>query len=55
METRVYKSSAARKSALTQLLKHGKFNYIIVYRDTRGPAMQLANAPWVKPGTVYVD
>jgi hypothetical protein len=54
MEWRIYKSAKARRSAFTQILKHGKFNYIVFYRDTRGPALNLANAAWLQPGTKYV-
>jgi hypothetical protein len=54
MEFRIYKSAKARRSAFTQILKHNKFNYIVFYRDTRGPALNLANAPWVQPGRKYV-
>lgn len=54
VEWRIYKSAKARRSAFTQILKHNKFNYIVFYRDTRGPALNLANAPWVQPGRKYV-
>jgi len=53
-EWRIYKSAKARRSAFTQILKHGKFNYIVFYRDTRGPGLHLANAAWVQLGSKYV-
>jgi len=52
---RVYKSQAARASALTQMLRHGKYNYIVLYTDTRGPAINCANVPWVGRGKVHID
>jgi hypothetical protein len=55
MEWRIYKSTRARKSALTQLIKGKKYNYLVVYLDSRGPAILVANAAWVQPGTKYVD
>jgi hypothetical protein len=54
-EWRVYKSERARKSALTQLLRHRKYNYIMAYKDTRGPALNVANVGWMAPGNVWVD
>jgi len=55
MEWRIYKSVAARKSALTQLIKGTKYNYLVVYLDSRGPAIMVGNAAWVQPGEKYVD
>jgi len=52
---RIYKTERARKSALSQLLKGVKYNYIVLYTDTRGPAIMVGNAAWVQPGEKYVD
>jgi len=52
---RFYKSGAARKSALTQMRNHGRYNYFVLYTDVKGPAMHAARAAWVKEGTVHVD
>jgi hypothetical protein len=54
-EWRIYKNMRARRSAFTQILKHGKFNYIVFYRDSRGVALNLGNVSWVRPGEKYVD
>ena len=53
-EWRIYKNAQARRSAFTQILKHGKYNYIVFYRDTQGPALNIGNVPWVAPGNKYV-
>jgi hypothetical protein len=52
---RVYKNKSARKSALTQLNRSGKYNYFVLYQDVRGPAMNVAHVDWVAEGQVYVD
>ncbi len=52
---RVYKSSAARKSALTQMMRHKKYNYFVCYKDVKGPALQATNVTWLAPGNVWVD
>jgi hypothetical protein len=52
---RVYKSTAARDSAFTQLRRAGKYNYFVFYGDVKGPALQAANADWVGENSVHVD
>lgn len=52
---RVYKSSAARKSALTQLVQRRDYNYFVCYLDVKGPAIHAAIVPWLAPGNVWVD
>lgn len=52
---RFYKSTGARKSALRQLQRSGRYNYFVLYQDVHGPAIHAAHAIWVKPGEVYVD
>jgi hypothetical protein len=52
---RVYKNKSARKSALTQLNRSGKYNYFVLYQDVRGPALNVAHVDWVEKGQVYVD
>lgn len=54
-EWRIYKTEAARKSALAQILAHGEFNYIVVYKDAAGPALNLANVAWLGPNQIYLD
>lgn len=52
---RVYKSKSARKSALTQLRRHGKYNYFMCYRDVKGPALNAARVDWLVGNNVWVD
>lgn len=52
---RFYKSESARKSALTQMMRHGRYNYFVCYLDFKGPAIHAARTSWVKQGTVYMD
>jgi hypothetical protein len=52
---RVYKSNAARKSALTQMLRRRRYNYFVCYKDVKGPAINAANVTWLAPGNVWVD
>lgn len=51
---RVYKTRTARKSALTQMNRSGKYNYFSLYMDVRGPALHAANADWLKEGQVHI-
>lgn len=55
IQFRAYKSERARKIAIAQLVRHGKYNYIVTYTDLGRPALNIGNAGWVKQGQVYVD
>jgi|SoimicMinimDraft_3_1059731.scaffolds.fasta_scaffold1277515_1 hypothetical protein len=53
---RVYKSEAARKSALTQMVNKGwKYNYFVLYTDVKGPAINAARVTWLNEGRVHID
>jgi hypothetical protein len=52
---RFYKSESARKSALTQMLRHRKYNYFVLFQDVKGPAINGAIVTWLAPGNVWVD
>lgn len=52
-DIRIYPNEISRKRALEALTrirnKHRgrRFNYVVVFKDVRGPALQVANADWV--------
>lgn len=51
---RYYKTWADVKRARKMLIKQG-WNYFVLFKDVRGPALEFGKADWVPEGRVHTD
>lgn len=51
----VAETAAGVRAWIERLRKRQRFNYFVIYKDVRGPAVQFGFSEWVKPGMVYID
>lgn len=58
---RIYPNQLSRDRALHALTrlrnKHRgrRFNYVVIFKDVNGPALQVGNADWVAPNGLHIE